>query len=308
LRFQVVLKKTLCDLLGLKRVISLVALGLFLPFIMSLVWRSSMLNSPMSLQMEIHYVMDNFTIILFMWVSGLILSIAVATTGAGFISKEDSDGTLLIMVSKPIKKWELVLGKYLALVINAMMLQTVVLLLSLLIFQLVLPIDPETFDAILMMLPWALLYSLLVTLVFSSIATAFSAIWKSRIRITVVLMLIIMLVFFVGIIPRTMFAGAYQAYYLYLVDLGYHLGNSFTMIMGYGPTGQMMPQNQFLMSMFAGTYKGLAESYDPDIGALPPSLQLSNYVSPVVSTVIWAVVIVGALALAMCAVNRKEIH
>ena len=62
------------------------------------------------------------------------------------------------------------------------------------------------------------------------------------------------------------------------------------------------------MNIFAGTYKGLMESYDPDIGALPPSLELSNCVSPVISTVLWGGVIVGALALAMWAVNRKEVH
>ena len=156
--------------------------------------------------------------------------------------------------------------------------------------------------------PPALLYSLLVTLIFSSIATALSSLWKSRIRITLVLMVIIMLVFFVGMVPRTMFVSAYESYYLYLFDLGYHLGNSFTMIMGYGATGQMMPQNQFFMSMFAGTYKNLMESYDPDIGAMPPSLELSNYVSPALSTVFWAGIIVIALAVAMWAVQRKEVH
>lgn len=308
MRFHVILSKTLVDLLSLKRTIGLVLLGVSIPLMMSFVWRGEMIRTPMSLEMETHYIVDGFTLLLFMWVSGLCLAISVATTAAGFISKEDTDGTLLLMVSKPINRFELVLGKFLALVINAMIIQTVVLLLSVLVVWIVTPLDPDTFGALLGLLPWVFLYSLLVTLAFGSVALAFSALMKSRVKITLVVMLLIMLVFFVGIIPRVVFSTAYESYYLYYPDLGYHLGNTYTMLIDQAEAGQMMPQNQPFMTVFAGTYKGMEESFDPDIGALPPSLELTNYVSPAVSTVIWMGVFVIMLGLAVWAIERKEVH
>lgn len=46
----------------------------------------------------------------------------------------------------------------------------------------------------------------------------------------------------------------------------------------------------------------------PDIGAMPPSLKLTNYVSPVASAMIWLAIFVIGLGLAMWAVERKEVH
>ena len=308
MRFHVILGKTLSDLLNLRRTIALVLVGVLFPVIMAFVWGSAMSKTPMSLQMQTHYVIDNFTIVLFMWVSGLFLAISVAATAAGFVSKEDTDGTLLLMVSKPIRRFEIVLGKLLALVVNAMILQTIVLLLAVLVFWVVMPIDPETFGALMGLVPWALLYSLLVTLAFGSVAVALSALMKSRVKITLLVMLLVMLVFFVGIIPRVILSSAYENFYLYYPDLGYHLGNTFTMLMGQAESGQMMPQTQPFMTIFAGTYKGVMESFDPDIGALPPSLELTNYVSPAASTAIWVGIIMISLGLAVWAVERKEVH
>ena len=308
MRFHVVLWKTLGDLLSLKRTLALVLLGVSFPLIMSFVWKNGMVKTPMSLEMENHFVLDNFSIVLFMWVAGLFLAISVATTAAGFISKEDTDGTLLLLVSKPINRFEIVLGKFLALVINALLLQVIVLLLCILLFWVVLPIDPDTFASLMGMVPWLLLYSLLVTVAFGSVALALSSVMKSRVKITLVVMLLIMLVFFVPIIPRTVFVSAYEGFYLNYADLGYHLGNVFTTFVSRAEGGQMMPQNQPFMTIFAGTYKGFQESFDPDIGALPPSLGLTEYVSPVVSMFVWLAICAAALGVAVWAVERKEVH
>ena len=180
MRFQVVLGKTLGDLMSLKRTILLVLIGLSIPLAVSFAWRAEMTNTPMSLEMQTHYVIDNFAILLYMWLAGFFLVLSVVATAAGFISKEDSDGTLLLLVTKPIKRSEIVLGKFLALVLNTAFLQATVLLLSILVFWLVVPIDPDTFGALMGLLPWVFLYSLLVTVVFGSIAVGLSTLMKSR--------------------------------------------------------------------------------------------------------------------------------
>jgi hypothetical protein len=62
------------------------------------------------------------------------------------------------------------------------------------------------------------------------------------------------------------------------------------------------------MTVFAGTYKGVEESFDPDIGAMPPSLELTNYVAPAVSVIILVAIFAIMLGLAMWAIERKEVH
>jgi len=308
MRLHVILIKTLVDLLSLKRTIALVILGMIPVIIMTIVFKYLVMVHPMSLQMETHTLIGIFTVLLFMWVAGFYLVVSVSATAANFISKEDTEGTLLIMISKPLHMFEVVLGKLLALIINTMLLQVVILLLSAVIFWFVLPIDPETLTAFLRLIPVALLYSLLVTVVFGSIAIALSTLMKSRVKITLVLMIVAVLIFFVGMIPRAVFTQYYETYYLYWGDLGYHLGNTFAMIMDHAGTGQMMPMIQMVMSIFTGIYVGVEESIDPDIGAFPPTLELTNYVDPVVSAALWLGVFAIALTIAMWAIERKEIN
>lgn len=309
MRFHIVLSKTLNDLMSLRRTVALVLLGVSVPIAMAVTaWRHSPQISQMSLEMQIHYVINNFSIALFMWVAGFFLAITVATTAAGFISKEDSEGTLLLMVSKPIDRFEIVLGKFLALVVNSMVLQALILLISVAIFWIVLPLDPDTFRALVKLVPWMFLYSIVVTLAFGAIATAFSALMKSRVKIMLVLMIIIMVVFFIGMVVRTTSPEVYEDYRLYYPDLGYHLGNSFGVFLDHVESGKVLPESQALLGKFAGTYKSIEQSFDPDIGAMPASLEATGYVSPAISLAIWLVIFAAALGLAMAAINRKEVH
>jgi len=50
------------------------------------------------------------------------------------------------------------------------------------------------------------------------------------------------------------------------------------------------------------------EGLDPDIGAMPPSLEMTNYVAPTISVVILIGISVIMLILAMWAIERKEVH
>lgn len=309
MRFHVIMWKTLGDLMNLKRVVLLVVIGASLPLIiLGPVLRSNFEKEPMSVEMQTQYLLDYFTILLFVWVAGFFLALAVATTAAGFISKEHDEGTLLILVSKPINRFEIILGKFLALVISSMLLQGIILCLCVLVFWAILSLDPYTVRAVLSLLPWAFLYSVLVILVFGSIAVTLSTVMRSRTKIMLVLMVLVMLVFFVGIIPRTMFAGTYESYYLYYPDLGYHLGNAFVLLLDQSGSWEVMPMNQVMLAAFTGTYEFSEDSFDPDINAWPSSLEMTNYVQPMISVLIWIAVCMGSIALSAVAIKRKEVY
>lgn len=307
MKFQVIMSKTLDDLMSLRRMAFLIFLGTSLTVL--LVGGLSGGDQEMSLQMQTQSLIDYFTIFIFLWTSGFFLSITVSTAAAGFISREHDEGTLLILVSKPINRFEIILGKFLALLISSLIIQSAVLCLSIICLWAFMSLDPYSVQALLNLLPWVLLYSFIVMLIFSCIGTALSTILRSRTRIMLILTIIIMLTFFIGIIPRTVFASTYETYYLYYGDLGYHLGNTMLLLLDQSPTWKMMPQSQLMMAGFTGTYPFTPEgSYDPDMGAWPASLGMTNYVLPIVSLLIWIGVSAGAIALSANVMKRKEVY
>ena len=85
-------------------------------------------------------------------------------------------------------------------------------------------------------------------------------------------------------------------------------------------SGRMTPQIQAYLGIFTGTYKagmeeavlamftGSAESFDTDIGAMPPSLEKTNYLNPAVSVLLCLAVSAAALGVARVAIARKEVY
>ena len=124
MRFPVILEKTLDDLVKLRRMAILVVVGAALTVLMVYLMGS---GGDMSLEMQTQMVLDYFSMFVFLWTTGFVLAMTVATAGAGFIAKEHDDGTLLLLVSKPINRFEIVLGKFLALMISSILLQGVTL-------------------------------------------------------------------------------------------------------------------------------------------------------------------------------------
>jgi len=306
MRFQIIMEKTLGDLMNPKRILALTLLSTSLTTL--LVYALSN-GGNMSLEKKTQTVLDYFTIFVFMWTSGVFLALTVATTAAGFVAREHDEGTLLLLVSKPINRFEIILGKFLALILSSIIIQAISLFLCVVALWLIMSLDSYTVSALLGLLPWVLLYSILVILVFSSLALALSTLWRSRVKIMLVLTVIIMMTFFIGIIPRAVFSDMYESYYLAYPDLGYHLGNAYILLLSQSDEWRMIPSNQLIMAVFSGVYPFSVEgSFDPDISAWPSSLEMSGYVYPILSLLMWIVVSAGAIGLGAVAMKRKEVY
>ncbi|MDY6833953.1 MAG: hypothetical protein SVY53_04040, partial [Chloroflexota bacterium] len=76
MKFQVIMSKTLDDLMNLRRVAFLIVLGTSLTVL--LVGGLSGGDQEMSLQMQTQSLIDYFTIFVFLWTSGFFLSITVS--------------------------------------------------------------------------------------------------------------------------------------------------------------------------------------------------------------------------------------
>ena len=87
------------------------------------------------------------------------------------------------------------------------------------------------------------------------------------------------------------------------------LGNTYVLLLDQSASWSMMPTNQMMMAAFSGAYSfSTQDAFDPDIGAFPPSLEMTDYVQPLFSLVIWTAVIAGSIALSGVAMRRKEVY
>ena len=81
----------------------------------------------------------------------------------------------------------------------------------------------------------------------------------------------------------------------------------------------MTPQIQAFMGVFTGTYKagveeavlamftGSSKSFDPDIGAMPPSLERTDYLNPILSAMLCIIISTSAILLAKTTIQKKDV-
>ncbi len=317
----IVMEKTIRELMSLRRLAVVIIAGLA-PAILfgAAILRESFRSGIMSLEMQTHSLVGYFLLISFMWIAGVYIAYVITTSGMDFVSKEEEEGTLLLMVSKPISRFQFILGKFLALLVTTLLLELVILFGSIVVFWVLLGLDADIIKPLIGLVPWIFLYSIIVVILFDSLTIAISTLFKSRVLKTVLTMLLVMLVFGVGPILRIVWPSTYENYHLYYIDPGYHLGNTYVSLSDQAESGRMTPQIQAYLGIFTGTYKagmeemmlvmftGSSESFDPDIGAMPPSLEKTNYLTPLVSVLLCFAVSAAALGVARVAIERKEVY
>lgn len=320
MRFHVVLAKALGDLMGLRRTVVVVAGGLVPAVFFSLVvWRETFQAGTMSLEMQTSFFVGYFIIISFFWMAGFYLAyMVVGTSGLGLVDRERQEGTLLLMVSKPISRTQLLMGKFLALVLATLILQAIILLGSVLVFWVLLGLDVDSATAALRILPWIYLYSILVTLVFGSISIVLSTVVGSDTVRSVVFLVILMTVFIAGPAWRSVSPGTYDSFHVYYIDGSYNLGNAYVLLLDQAETGRMNPTIQGWLGISTGAYEAATEvlmaaflggeAFDPDIGAMPSSLERTDYIPPMVSIGLLLAVTGAAFGAANFALNRKEVQ
>ena len=195
-------------MLGLKRNIAIVSLiVLVLVLYCSLQWFNGLnaeeiSTTSHSVTLQTQFIIDRMVFIWYIWGAGVLLAVLVSANAAGFISKEVSDGTLMLVVNKPINRYEIIIGKFLALIVNSLLLLAIGYLFSILMLWGILSLDLDSLEALFGLMPYLMLYALVVALFFASIAIALSALINSRIKIVIITMILIMYTFAFGVLLR----------------------------------------------------------------------------------------------------------
>jgi len=318
MRFHVIALKTMEDMFSLRRTLLFLIVIAIVPFLGFASFAGGApggsggdMFSSTTFAMQNQMVVGFFIVLAFMWIGGIPLVLLASVTCGDFISKEDQDGTLLLLVSKPVRRYEIIIGKFLAFMLNAMLLEAAALLVSLLTITSLMQIDVYIFNNLLSILPYMFLYSVFVAFIFGCIATSLSSLFKSRIKTIMILVSITILIFFGFMVMRGWLIafGAYETYSLNYVDVNYHLGNSYLFFID-SSGFRMMPIYQGMMGGFTGTYDAadIGKLFDRDMGALPPSLEPKSYNTPAVSILIWTCIALLLLFAGMIKFERKEVR
>jgi len=161
------------------------------------------------------------------------------------------------------------------------------------------------------MVPSLYLYSLFVTFVFGAISATLSVLSRNRVKVVMVLVALTILIYFGFSIIRgwTVPLGVYDKYGMNYFDVNYQLGNSYVFFLEQSGV-KIMPPIQGILGQFTGVYEATDPEmvFDPDLGAMPSSLELKKYNTPLVSLSIWLGLAVFLLVAGILKFEKKEIY
>ena len=313
--------RTLRSLTGLRRTVIMYALGLWPSWFFPLViWQRLFESGSMSLDMQTSFISGYFELMSFLWIAGFFLAyLLVGSTGLGMISSEQDRGTLLLMVSKPISRTQLLLGKFAGLISAALIYEFSMLLMSVALLTLLLDLDPQTVSALVGISLWTFLFGILLTALFAAVSMLLSTVVNGGAVRGAAFAGILLFVFAFGPIMRLGFSDEYSNFRLYYIDGGHNLGNAYVMLLDDGRSDPLTPQGQAWIGIATGAYTGgpglLLSSFlggpsnfDRDIEGMPVSLDRTTYVHPFISLLLILGATGTSLYVARNSLNRREVQ
>lgn len=301
----VIIKKTLFDIISIKKVIITIVAMFLVPLIFIFL--------PIAVDFGListHHAATVISIAIvfpsFLWSLGLAFTVIIGISGSPLISDEVRSGTMLILVSKPISRIKIFLGKYLAVFLFGMIISFTSIFTIGWIGVLKNSGNIDHFISLLPFLTALFLYSLFILFLFTSITMALSSIFKKSRTTSLLIMVLAILSYLAFMIIRTLVGPFYAAFQLYHFDLGYHLGNVFVLFI---ETLNAIPPSAS-WQLFFGTMTGiysLTSTIDPDQGINLGGLEKTNYYLPIFSLLIWILIAGLLLFFGIISLKKREI-
>ncbi|MCF2144836.1 MAG: ABC transporter permease subunit [Candidatus Heimdallarchaeota archaeon] len=308
-----IFQKTLLELFSIKRVLPY----LFLSFIFPVIFTTALTNTLgdiylMNIDYQISVITNYFAFYAFFWNAGILLWLFSGLTASTFILSEINQGTMIFLLTKPIRRSTIYIGKYLGYLVNMIILQFFSLLIALTTTCTIFRVSLKVFSVGMYYFIPIFLFSILLIASIGFIMGFLSIINRRAVVGVLVNMLLIIIIYFVGIIFRLAVPQYYTLYKLYLIDLGYQLSIIFIFLLGlFG--FQPIPTFQQNMGLFFGTYPsmfGQASKYlsniDPENGITVIAAE-NNFISPLVSLIFLASITILLLILGLVLLERKDI-
>jgi ABC-2 type transport system permease protein len=305
MRIAVIVKKTVGDLLEPKWIgaylIGYAAVAWFLALALgNNEFAENVSELPLAEQ-ELQ-LLASYVTVSWIWGVGIPILVIGAVFGANSLAKEAETGTLRMLLSKPIRRWEVLVGVFIGNVVSLLFVGIAsMLLMAVALYQQSGTAAAALNGGVFAILPENILLLGFVSVTVSALGVAVSVITQSRLQ-TVLGGLSLSVSFFTLWLVRLINRSFYEAYYLYLLDMSYHLGNVYALI--HANVGQELSTETRLVF---GTLSGLYDLEGAGANGPPESVELVGYVDPIVSLVALSLLAVGLLAVAIYRFERLDI-
>jgi len=213
---------------------------------------------------------------------------------------------MLLLVSKPISRIKIFIGKYIAVYLYGMLLSFISIFLIGWIGVFAKSGNIDHFISLIPFLTALYIYSLFILFLFTSITMAFSSIFKKARSASILIIFISIFSFLAFFLVRQFTGPFYVLFQLYHFDLGYHLGNVFILFI---ETFNAVPPSISWQTWFAtitGVYS-ITSSIDPDQNINLGGLEKTNYYLPVFSLLIWILIAALLLVFGILSLKKREI-
>jgi len=301
--FLAIYRKTLGDLSDPKSLVTYLVAFTVVLFFLSLGFMNEVPAEVATLPLTEQEVelLAVYTSLSWFWGVGLGLLTAGSLFVALTLATEAERGTLDLVLSKPVQRWTVLLAVLLANVTFLFAVGVAGLLLSAVaLYEMggfsAAALGRGVFDV----LPAMLVYTLAICVLVAAVGTASSVVTRNRLQ-TAALTAVIPVLFFAMFVARAFPGSIYEDYSLYLIDMSYHLGNVYVLLLD--TIGDPLPvEVQAQLGFWTGVYELPAEQE-----SLPESLELIGYVDPAVSLALYLALVVGSLAFALVRFQRLDI-
>ncbi len=168
-----------------------------------------------------------------MVLGGLLYTLLLSNSGTGLIASEVHEGTLRLLVSKPISRSEILLAKTIGMFLGSYLYYVAGLLLLFSSFTCFSGANGSLLETLLWYIPGYLLYGLFILFVFGGVSLWLSLCVKKKVTALLIMMVVIFMIFafvpFVRLLcmHRPSFQTMYHQYHLYWLDINYHLSAIF---------------------------------------------------------------------------------
>ena len=249
------------------------------------------------------YMFGAFLAMSHLWALGIGLLLFGAVAGANTLAREAERGTLRIVLSKQVRRWEVLLGTFVGITLFVGLVgvaNALVGAVALFWFSDVsaAALEVGVFDA----LSGTVAYALFVGGFVASLSLALSVFTKNRLQ-TALGLLVVPALYFALSVARLFGPEFYEDNALYLADMSYHFGNAFVVI--HEAIGGDLPvEAQQALSIFSGVYD-LPSGENQE--ALPESLELAGHVDPMVSVSVLVGVAAVSFLVALVEFQRTDL-
>lgn len=292
MRALVVLRKTLADFASGKLLLLYLVPYLGLSGLIAMAVTDSFPHDigSLALSSQARFVSEQFAWIGFVWAIGIPIMVLGAVLAASSLATEAERGTLRILLSKPIRRWEVFVGTAAAIFVYTFLAGLMGLFAVGAGIVLLSGVSAGALgQGFFALLGPTVVYGAIVAVVIAAVGSTLAVLTRNSTR-TLLGGLLVPALFF-AFIPIRMLAGqTYRSFFLYYVDLNYHFGNAYVYVHELIGPG-LSPPAQSTLDTVAGVYESTAAASDPLVGGMPNSLPTVGYVPPVLSV---GLLLVGA--------------